>query len=361
MRSAFFMLFLITLSTTASFADEKNVSAGIELEAAVKAYTDSKALGHKADTFLHARRAYRLARQLYLNAPSKLAPFAHHYAVAAAIYREPIALSLFEQTLDLLVVAHGRKAQELALPLVDAADEALTRSEPEMAYAWYDKARDLMERNQPNGSIELARTYMGLATMYSEAGEHDRAQTNAENSIALLKQHQDQASPITAANLYFRLGQIKRVSGNNEAALVAYITSLDLFLAENPRERAVLTIHKKLVEINHKLGRTDETVFHCIEAEKWENQRNMGIWWPIYDPAGRLAQHDKPKAGQILAGYSKGSDCKLHDIKIYKTVGITPEEAQLLLSQAYFTPRLRGGTLADDQQVEQHNIDVYDP
>jgi tetratricopeptide (TPR) repeat protein len=363
MRIIIYLFLTITASIPSSraFSNTSQNTTQTELTVAVNAYNDSLALGQKADTFLHARSAYKLAQKLYSNSPSNLTPYLHRYAVAAATYREPVALSLFKQTLDLLVQTYDANAIELALPLVDAADEALSRNEPQMAYAWYDKARDLIERDQPNGSIELARAYMGLARMYLNSGEDERAQSKAEDAIKLLNQHYNQASPNTVANLYYWLGKVKKEVGTNNEALAAYTTSLDIFLAQNPRERKVLTIHKNLVEINHKLNRIDDAVLHCIKAQKWQNQRDMGIWWPVYDPSGRLEHDNKIKIGQILFAYTPSNDCKAHDIEIFKTVGISPEEAERLIGQAYFAPRLRNGELAQDQRVEQTNIDVYEP
>jgi len=134
------IILLISLPHSVS-AEDNDFTA---LNDAIHAYTEAKALGHKADTFLHARQAYYLSRKLYADAPKKLSPVVFSYANAAASYKEPIALELFQETLNKFGQAHGTKDKRLALPLINAADEAIFRKEPDMAYAWLTRAREIL-------------------------------------------------------------------------------------------------------------------------------------------------------------------------------------------------------------------------
>jgi len=349
-----FSLLLVFVSAGAH-AKSSNIDA---LNKAVHAYTEAKNLDHKADTFLHAQTAYRLARKRYGNAPAELAIHTHRYAVAAAAYREPIALRLFEETLGLLVRV-GREGPELSLALVDAADEALTRNEPEKAYAWYSKARGILLENTPNVHLVRSRVYMGLARLYMNSNELDKAKDQAEKSIRALEVKAPNAPNRLKANIYFRYGDIQKALNNNSAALNVYNQSLQLFEELDSRERTILTLHNRLVEINHKLGDTERATVHCVSAQKYENDRNMGIWWPIYDPTGKTTQWGEPKTGQILAGFTRAANCKVRDIVIHKVAGISETEAIKILKQVYIPPRLINGALHADQRVDQINIDVY--
>ncbi len=85
----------------------------------------------------------------------------------------------------------------------------------------------------------------------------------------------------------------------------------------------------------------------------------MGHWYPIFDPTGRLTQFDKAKTGQILAGFTRTDDCRATNIVIHKAVGISKEEAEKLIAQAYFTPNMKDGQIVTDQRVDQINIDVH--
>lgn len=330
-----------------------------ELDEAIMAYNDSVALGHKADSFLHAQRAYLIARKLFDDTPAELGPIAHTYARAAARYKEPVALSLFQQSLDLLEDAHGTKSHLLVPVLIDAGEEALYRNEPEKAYAWFKNAGELQSRHTLGGSFAVARVYMGLARLYLDSGELDRAEEKAEQSLKTAQAHEHKVSYPDNAQLYFWYGQIMRKLGFFERAKSTYTKALEIYLIKEPRARPVVSIHRHMVEVNHQLGNSEEAVSHCIAAQQWENVRNMGNWLPIYDPAGRLSQFHKPKTGQILAGFNRNANCRISDIVIYKTVGITEREAKQLLQQAYFAPRLKNGKIADKQEVQQINIDVY--
>ncbi len=352
-------LMVVSRSNHEAVALDPDTLEVMALRKAVDAYTESRNLNHKADTFLHARTAYRLARKQYVNSPAELAIHTHRYAVAAATYREPIALTLFEETLDLLVRAYGRDNAELSLALVDAADEALTRDEPEKAYAWYDKARDILMAKVQNADLQRARIYMGLARLYMNSGELDKAKDQAEKSFSILNNKAHNAPNRIKANIYFRYGDVQKALNNNSVALDAYNQSLQLFKKKDPRERTILTLHIRLVEINHKLGDSEQATVHCISAQKYENDRNMGIGWPIYDPTGKTTSQKKTKTGQILAGYTRGADCRVRDIVIHKVTGISETEAIRILEQVYIPPRLSDGTLHPNQRVGQTNINVY--
>lgn len=350
------LLIFLVVSVHAKAGDDA------DLNRAVHAYSESKDLGHKADTFLHAQTAYKLARKQYGKSPADLAIHTYRYAVAAASYREPIALSLFEETLGLLVQAYGHDAAELSLVLIDAADESLTRNEPEKAYAWYDKAHDIIARDQPNGSIEMARAYMGLARMYSNSGEHERAQTNAEKAITLLDIYQNQAAPVIIANLYFWHGQIMRALKLNTNARESYLNALRIFERENPDARKVLSIHTHLVEVNYKLNDPDALTFHCHAAALYQHQRRRGMWFPLYDPAGRLdlvhQGKQQIKTGEIVASYVKTASCRLRDITILGTAGISKADAKIILSGALFAPRYRGNEIIE-RRTDQSILPVY--
>ena len=356
MRSLAILFFLGLISFPGTSVD---IPTKTDLDEAMQAYRDSAALLHKADSFLHARRAYFIARQIFTENPSELAPIAHVYAKAAARYQEPIALSQYQQVLDLVVEAHGNESSELVPVLVDAAEEAIHRREPEMAYGWLKTASEILEREKDTESFEMARTHMGLARLYLESGEIHRAETRTERALQLALPHMEKQDYPETAQLYFWHAQVMRRAGNHQLAEPSYKKALSLYLDKEPMARPVLSIHRHLIEVSHNLNKPEKAVHHCIESEIYENKRNMGHWYPIYDPAGRLTQFDKAKTGQILAGFTRTKDCRATDIIIHKTLGISAEEATALLQQAYFVPRMKDGRIIADQRVDQININVY--
>ena len=353
-------LFVVLLTTlwvsNASFAGDQVT----ELGEVMAAYTEAKALGHKADTFLHARRAYTIATKIYSNDASKLAPHTLTYAQAAASYREPVALSLFKQSFNLYIAVHGQDDPALLIPLIDGADEAKSRKEPELAYRWYDTARDIIDQHNLNNSIESTRVQMGLAQLYLDAGELDRSLLFAHAAQAGMIQNTENMNPLLLAELYYTLAEVERAQTNNQAAQDAYKQSLQYYLEHEPHARRVQTLHKRLVEINHKLGNFDKATDHCLAYERWNNKKNWIGWGPLYDPAERLNEVNKPKTGQILAAYERHANCRVTNVIIHKTIGIDEAEAKALLEQAYISPRMKDGKLHPDQSVEQINIDVYE-
>lgn len=356
------MKLVLFLALTVSFTEQANACDNdIQLTEAKTAYEDAKSLWHKADTYLHAQQAFRLAQQACPANKGQLATLSFNYAKAAAFYQEPIALDIYRTTLRLHEEVYGKNAIELALPYAHAAEEAIHRKEPELAYRYLDKGRDILGGDDASPSIALARLHMGLARLYQNSGELERADNFSTSAIEAMTAAPEEIDVIARANMYYWYAQVKRDLRENETALTAYQTSLNLLLADHPRERRVLSLHVRLLEMNHKVGNFDDAVFHCLAAQKWEMARNMALWGTVYDPEHRLDVYKKPKVGQILAGFTKGADCKVRDIIIYKTAGISIAEAKRLIAQAYFPPRFRDGKLSDDQLVEQTNIDVAAP
>lgn len=336
--------------------------ASPSIQDAFGAYKDAKALRHKADAFLHAQRAYRLAAQKCSDDEPLLAALSFEYAKAAAFYSEPIAVDLFQRAITLYGDVYGVDAPELVPVLAAGGDEALLRDEPELAYQYFDTARDILAKHDTVHALSPAVVSMGLARLHHRSGELARADRFAGEAIEILERSVDVVPAPEQAKLYYYFGQVKRSRGENESALDAYTKALDMLLPRFPRERLVLTLHKRLVEINYKIGNFEALAKHCVAAELWEDHRNMGIYWPIFDPAGRLGPtSQEPISGQILAGFTKGPDCRIRDIKIHKTRGISVTDAKALLENAYFTPRIRNGKIAEDQYVEQLNINVTQP
>lgn len=351
------LAWLVMLAMSSAIQAEKPTRAN--LDEAIAAYRDSIALLHRADSFLHARRAYFIGQQLFADRPAELAPIAHAFALAAARYKEPVALKQYQSTLDLLIEAHGPDTGAQTPVLVDAAEEALHRKEPEMAYAFLKQAEELLARDVPGGSFEAARVHLGMARLYLNSGEYDRAEQRAASALALAEKHQHGITyPVNAA-FHFWHAQVMLGLGNHAPAETSFLHALSLYRESEPHARPVLSIHRRMVEVSHNLGKFDAAVRHCLEAEIYENQRHMGHWYPVYDPNGRLSQFGKPKTGQIIAGFTRTKDCRADEIVIYKTRGISAEEAKRLIQHAYFTPELRNGKLAENQKVEQMNIDVY--
>ncbi len=350
-----YVLLLVSFALPSSASNERIA----ELKEAIHAYIEAKELGHKADTFLHARRAYNIGRKLYAKSPKNLAPIVFSYANAAAAYKEPIALEIFKKTLGIYAKAYGAKHTNLAPPLIEAAEEAIHRKEPEAAYSWLAKARELLNGEDFEDGFLRARLHMSLARLFLNSDQLSRAENHASQSIELATNSNPASTFTKEANLYFWHGQVTRKLGLYDLASNSYLKALSVFLKNEPRARQVLSIHLHMVEVSHQLSKTDQAIFHCIAAEKWENGRNRSMWWPIYDPSGRTTRGDTPKTGQILAGYVKAEDCRAHDIVIHKTIGISPEEAKIILQKVYVAPSLLRNSKNADQKVPQINIDVY--
>lgn len=333
-----------------------------ELSEAVLAYNDAKALRHKADTFLHARRAYNLGRKLYANEPAKLAPIIFSYANAAAAYKEPIALPIYQQTLDVYGQAYGTTNAKLALPLVNAADEAIYRKEPDMAYAWLAKARKLLNSERLKDNFLAARIHMGLARLFQNSNQLDRAADHASKSLNLINTPGAKQTFPENANLHFWHGQIMRNLKHNEDARDSYLYALSLFEKQEPDARKILSIHTHLVEINHKLADPDALISHCKAAALYQNKRRMGIWFSLYDPSGRLDPVHEGKrlmqTGEIVASYVQTIDCRLRDIRILGTAGISKEEAKLVLSRAYFAPQYRNNIIVE-RRTDQSILTIF--
>ncbi len=243
MRFAINLLSLWFLSTSIVALDKPTYT---DLEEALKAHRDSTALLHKADSFLHARRAYFIARQLFIDNPAELAPISHTYARAAARYQEPIALPQYQHTLDLLVDAHGADSTKLIPTLVDAAEEAIHRKEPEMAYAWLKKAGELLEESNGTETFDMARAHMGLARLYYDSGEYDRAKNRAELAIEVAEPHMGLIDYPLNAQLYFWHGQIMRRLEHHNGAEQSYGKALSIYRSVEPYARPVLSIHRHL-------------------------------------------------------------------------------------------------------------------
>ncbi len=348
--------------SSSAFAEKPSDKA---LEDALNAYKDSSLLGHKADSFLHARRAYVIATKLFDDDVAQLAPIAHTYARAAMRYKEPIALPQFQRAISLFTSAYGTDSDRLLPVLADAAEEAIHREEPELAYSWLKKSRELLEEKTSEHGFIRARVHMGLARLYYDSREFERATKHTSRAFGLASQHIDQAIFPDTAQLYFWHGQVMRWLENPQAAEISYNKALAIYNVYEPRARPVLSIHLHMVSVNHELGRAEQAAFHCIEAQKYETARNMELWYPVYDPAGRLSQNRKrsqpqrPKSGQILVSYTRSANCHVSNIKVHKTAGISADEAARLLRQAYIAPRMQNGMLATDQKVDQININVY--
>lgn len=340
-------------------ANNESIAA---LKEAIHAYTEAKNLDHKADTFLHAQRAYNIGRKLYANAPAKQAPIIFSYANAAAVYKEPIALQIYEQALDHYVRAYGVRHLELIHPLINAADEAIYRKDPDMAYAWLARARDLLHNEKLTDSFLAARMHMGLARLFQSSGQLGRAADHASKSLARFTNSKSENAFPDNANLYFWHGQIMRSLKHNDEARDSYLNALNLFEKQEPSARKILSIHTHLVEINHKLDDPDALIFHCKAAALYQNKRSMGIWFSLYDPSGRLDPVHEGKrsaqTGEIVASYTQTANCRLRDIEILGTSGISKVEAAQVLSRAYFAPQYRDNKIIE-RRTDQSILTIF--
>jgi len=348
---------LLGFLTFGAYANESDTAA---LRKAIHAYSESKELGHKADTFLHARTAYKLARRQFLKSPKDLAPHAFRYATAAATYRNPVALWLFEQTLDLYIAAYGLDDANLIVPLITAADEALRNAEHEMAYAWYDRASKLLAQNQPNGSFASARAYMGIARLHLRSHQLEKARLKADVAINFLFEYYADGSPTNIGSIIYGLGEIKNASGHNSEALDAYTQALAIYEKHDASALEIFELHIRLVELNHKLKRNGQLISHCMAAQKFNYARKRSpIREIIYDPTGRLSGASRNKQGEFKATFRKGVDCRLHDIEIHQARGVSKAEAKTLLAQAYYAPIMMRGEVGKAEYFTLSTLAVY--
>ncbi len=355
-----FSLLLVMLTLGAHALDDDRDSDIVALRKAIHSYSESKALGHKASTFLHARTAYRLARRQYLKSAKELAPHAFRYAEAAATYQNPIALGLFEQTLDLYVIAYDRDHASLVLPLIAAADEASRKDEYEMAYAWYLKASKLLARDKPNGSFASAQAYMGIARLHLRSRQIEKAKLKAQKAIDFLFQYYADGSPTDIGSIMYGLGEIERASGHDTDALDAYTQALAIYSKHDASALEVFELHKRLVELNHKLKRPAQIISHCLAAQQFQYARKRSpLRDIIYDPTGRLSDSGHNKQGEFRATFRKGTDCRLHDIEIHQVNGVTRTEAKALLDQVYYAPVMMRGEIGNDEYFTLSTLAVY--
>ena len=320
-----------------------------DLEEALQAYRDSSMLQHRAGSFVHARRAYIIARRLFADDASELAPIALTYARAAASYQDRSALQRYEEALNLYVEAYGAEDEILIKPLIDAADEALTREQPEMAYAWYNKARALLSENSAGKDMERARVNMGIARLFLRSEQLNKAQEYAQFASKLIQDHTEDKSGIPASLMYW-LGEIQTENGNSDLALTSFSQSLDLFQQQDPASPRLVTLHSRLVELNHNAGNEAKAIEHCLIAQKLSYTHNDGpLWRPVYDPSGRVSRSNESGLAKVRASFRKGPDCRLQDIEIHELVGITEIEAQRLLSQMYIAPLIVRGKVSPSE------------
>lgn len=341
MRISLILLILLSIGGTASQAAN---SDEIALKEALKAYEESRALGHKADTFLHAQRALSIARVLFPDEPGALAPILHLYARAAVRYREPVALITFKETLTTYENAFGAADSRLAGPLVDAAEEAMLRKEPRMAYEWYRRAEILLTNENVSEGILLARQKTGMARMYTDSGELDRAETLARDAVALVLNFSEPSDYITDAELHYYLGDVMRRLSHHPAARDLYTYAIEIYQQHEPRSRKLLSAHRRLVEVYHEIGDQAALIQHCHAVERYQNARNLSEYYPLYDPAGVISGFGTPgRVGEMVVSFYVGANCRPNDITIHGAVGIELERAEAILAATYFTPEFVNG------------------
>lgn len=353
-KIALLMLTLVLAPSSSAEEDQQG-----SLKNALFAYSESKSVGNKADTFLHAQRAYNISRKVYADDLAKLAPITFAYANAAAIYREPVALELYEQTLGQYTQVFGPEHSELTHALINAADEAILRKEPEKAYAWLAKARKLFTDEHPKNNFLKARMHMGLARLFKNSGQMGRAEGHAFRSLDMLTRQNTSSTFPENANLYFWHGQIMRFLKRNEDARNSYLNALKLFDAQEPRARKILSIHTHLVEINHRLGDQQSLVKNCHAVEAYENARNSSQHYPLHDPSGIIGGYQGGRIGELVVNFTVGLDCRVRDIEVLGVTGIDKIKAQNVLSQVYFTPTLEFGK-PKERTYEFMQLAVYD-
>lgn len=348
MRLVFVLFVAFLLSSPATRADTPPQAA---LDEALRAYRDSFELGHKADTFLHARRAYFIAIKLFSGDPESLAPVVHTYANAAARFREPIALGKYEQALDLLVEAYGRDSQALYPVLVDAAEEAIVRREPERAYAWIRHAEKLAEAYALPEGWSTVRLHMGRARLYERVGDLTRANQHADMAIALAETHNSDADPITYATVIYWHGHVKRASGANSAARESYLQSLELYKTFAPDTRRILTLHKRLVEMSHKLGDQEALIRHCYAVNDFLIARGSGSFATLFHPIEHQIDDRYYRSGDATASFTVGADCRPHNIVVHHARGVSLEEAFDYIAASYYAPKLVDGVIDPEMRL----------
>ncbi|MFC3051633.1 hypothetical protein [Kordiimonas pumila] len=333
-----FILMYITVFACSSFALANDPAAlQAKIDTNQKAYVEAESLRNKAVAFLLAGKIYKDATSLYKNTPHQYAPFVFLYAKAAATYREPVALSLFTDAIDLYQTAFGAGAAENLDPLLYAAAEATSRNETDQAYEWYKAVRVLLQRHFPNGSFYEARYKMGMAVLYRQA--HDpRAIIEAHESIKLLEKFKDPANTYQIATLYYELAETEWDRHETMLAKDAYEKSAALFTDYDTKERRLLTIYSRLIDINYTLQNTAavcENIIKFITFRPWANR------YPAYDPSTRYTTWMR---GRYLAEVSFtmtiGPDCKAHDIDISTLKGndINQQQVESWLKEMFFFP-----------------------
>lgn len=348
---------LLTLVFTA-FAGAEN-SKKTELEVAIRAFNEAKALGHKATTLIHARRIYFMARKYYFNQPSQIAPYALSYADASAQYGEKRASLLYNNAVNIYVEAHGLDDPILIRPLTNAAEYALSNSNREVAYAWFLKAKTLAEKQVDPDHLMMARVMMGIAQLHMAAGDYTKAKEIAQAAIKELPQNAYEKDSIAMAKIYQALGQIEVSNNELASALNAYKHALAILLEKDPNSRRIYELHQHLVGVNHKLGDEENAEYYCKNALRYRYHNIKASREPFYDPNNRLIAKNRVKSGHIRATLTKSANCRLKNIEVHETQGISLGEARRLLEQAYYVPMVMNGKVIDGEYASLITADLY--
>ena len=335
--SAGVVLFLFTVATAAQAADNGKLSAALEAEQL--AFEDAKALNDHAVAFLLSQKVYKLAKQLYSDEPKQLGPLVYQYATAAARINEPNALALFDEAAGLYTEALGQDAQELTPVLAASADEAIKRNRSVEAY----ERLKVLEKNIDGSHFKAgffdAKRVAGLAMLYLGSGERDRALFYLNEAKSLLATEPNGIDAFDYGQVLFHVAELEENLGSLAAAAQFYEKSLKQYVSADPKERNILTIHRRLMRINHQLGDYKATCNNIIDAYKF---RSWALDIPAFDPNSKYSLSQVGSAvGRISFRLRINSDCKAEEVEILKSEGLTPEEVKAWLESVYlFVPTL---------------------
>ncbi|PCI59538.1 MAG: hypothetical protein COB37_11350 [Kordiimonadales bacterium] len=307
-----------------------------QLEQEQITFTEAKSLYNKAVGFLLAEKVYKTGHKLYSEDPAHLAPIVFAYAEASARYKEPVALSLFKEALVLYGEAHDAQAPAHISPLLAAAEEATRRNEPDLAYAWYDKAKALLNVHYPQGSFFAARMHVGLATLYWQVGDFERAAPHVRKAWLMLDQFPAIGIVDYEATLYFWLGEAERAAGWHKKALHAYEGAFRAYKILDPNERRIWQIYKRRTELNYKLGNQEIACQNTVKADTFRPWITHVV---SYDPTGYFSHEPyQQETGQVAFRLNVGADCRAHNLEIIEVIGISEKEAYEALSKIIYTP-----------------------
>lgn len=358
------ILIACALLWSVAFADTnkepaKKASAA-ELNKAYAEYQKLAAEEKWADSLPHIKRAYELGVEL-LGEKRETVVLAFDYGTNLKKLRDYRgAVAILESALALGEKVYGKDSVELIPILTDLGLIVYNTPKMDDYKMYYDRALKISEQAHGAGSLELAKLQLQLADDIMMRADGKRgAREHAASAYEILQKRLGDKHPMTGYAALL-MGKYALMVGSHRRAKDWLTKTLNTFdTPDAPDSQIEMITHGFLVEVNERLGDSEEATRHCLAIGRMTPAKDTQNYFPVFKPVPEYPKEaaEKKQEGEVILEFTVSASGFVVEPKVIHSTNPMFNESALQSVKKYrYAPYFVGGKPAPVSGVQNKII-----